>query len=252
MLQPLHPPFRFGVVEEDVYRGAYPRDRNFQFLKRLKPKTVLSLIPEQPNDSLVKFCFENSINNLWICVSKPKENVPLSYSKIIRCLQVLMHSENLPVYIHCLDGTVVTGMVVACLRKLQLWSVSTAMTEYLRFISEEEIRSEEREFVGKFNSPIEIPVDFPRWLWKGLNVSPISNFKHPSIPCKFLESEAHDLLPVEPHHHYLHLTRAEALRNKTSAGIVSNHIYSLIEPQTLCPTSKCLRTIILPQRISLY
>lgn len=217
MLPPLYPPFRFGVVEEEVYRGAYPRDKNFQFLKRLNLKTVLSLIPEQPTEGLVKFCFENGINNLWIPVSKPKENVPLSYSKIIRCLQVLMHIENSPVYIHCLDGTVVTGMVVACLRKLQLWPVSMAMTEYLRFISDEVVTPEEKEFVGKFNSPIEIPVGFPSWLWKGLSIASIASFKHPSIPCKFLENDVQDPLPLEPHHHYLHLAQAEARRNKSGS-----------------------------------
>ncbi|KAI9291917.1 hypothetical protein K502DRAFT_326063 [Neoconidiobolus thromboides FSU 785] len=81
-------PFRYGQLEEGVYRGAYPKVRNQNFLKRLKLKSVLSLIPEQPNPDLVKFCKLHEINNLWIRVSKPKENVPLSYSKIIRCLQV--------------------------------------------------------------------------------------------------------------------------------------------------------------------
>jgi hypothetical protein len=30
----LIPPFRFAMVEEGVYRGAYPTERNFRFLKR--------------------------------------------------------------------------------------------------------------------------------------------------------------------------------------------------------------------------
>lgn len=27
-------PFRYAIVEKDLYRGAYPRHHNFRFLKR--------------------------------------------------------------------------------------------------------------------------------------------------------------------------------------------------------------------------
>lgn len=90
-------PFRYGLVEEDVSRGAYPKEKNYTFLKRyyynytffrLKLKTILSLIPEPPNNYIVKFCQKYEISNYWIRVNKPKENIPLTYSKIIQCLQV--------------------------------------------------------------------------------------------------------------------------------------------------------------------
>jgi hypothetical protein len=34
-LPPLIPPFRFAAVEEDVFRGGYPKLRNLRFIKRL-------------------------------------------------------------------------------------------------------------------------------------------------------------------------------------------------------------------------
>jgi len=153
---------------------------------------------------------------LWIRVNKPKENIPLSYSKIVLCLQALINPENFPLYVHCLDGTVVTGIVLACLRKLQLWPVATAMTEYVRYTSDEVPESAEREYVTKFSSPIEIPVDYPKWLWKGISITPESDFDHPTIPCRFYGTEYFAPLPKEPHHHYLHLARKAALSCQTT------------------------------------
>ncbi len=39
---------------------------------------------------------------------------------------------NLPLFIHCLDGANVTGVVVMCLRKLQNWNLSATFTEFTR------------------------------------------------------------------------------------------------------------------------
>ncbi len=44
----LIPPFRFSIVELDVYRGAYPTLKNFPFLKTLALKTIISLTPVSP------------------------------------------------------------------------------------------------------------------------------------------------------------------------------------------------------------
>jgi len=44
----------------------------------------------------------------------------------------MIDPDNLPIYVHCLDGASVTGLVVCCLRKLQTWNISSAMGEFLR------------------------------------------------------------------------------------------------------------------------
>jgi hypothetical protein len=98
-------PFRFGAVEENVFRGAYPKARNKRFLKRfiilsyichhllpcdnrLHLKTILSLIPEPPKPELHDFCAQEKVNNIWICVKKPKDNLPLTYTKVVQALEV--------------------------------------------------------------------------------------------------------------------------------------------------------------------
>ncbi|CAG8796250.1 1315_t:CDS:2, partial [Dentiscutata erythropus] len=131
MLPPLIPPFRYATVEDEVYRGAYPKKRNYRFLKRLKLKTMLSLTPDPPVLELLEFCQSQNIRNIHLQVNKVKDNVPLGYSRAIQSVQIIIDPSNLPIFIHCLDGADVTGLVIACLRKLQMWSIPSCMSEFL-------------------------------------------------------------------------------------------------------------------------
>ncbi|KAK9761989.1 protein-tyrosine-phosphatase [Basidiobolus ranarum] len=183
ILPPIVPPFRYGMVESNVFRGAYPKERNLRFLKRLKLKTILSLIPDQPTQELVSFCRENGIMNMMIRVKKPKENVPLNFSKVVQILEIVINPEYHPLYLHCVDGTVVTGVVIMCLRKLQLYSVPSALTEFARYLRDGVVASEESEFIERFTSEINIPKEIPDWLWGGQ----ITFKKHPTLKIKLSE-----------------------------------------------------------------
>ncbi|KAF9131029.1 hypothetical protein BGW39_002340 [Mortierella sp. 14UC] len=178
---PLIPPFRFGTVEPEVYRGAYPKQRNLRYLKRLKLKTILSLVPDEPDEVFQEFCRQQGIRPIHLSVDKVKDNVPLTYNRAVEAVQVIIDPDNLPIYIHCLDGAVVTGLVVCCLRKLQTWNISSAMGEFLRFLRGGVISSEESVFVEKFGSEIEISKPIPPWLWEGQ----ITFKKHPTLKVNF-------------------------------------------------------------------
>ncbi|KAF9411818.1 hypothetical protein BGZ94_001224 [Podila epigama] len=177
---PLIPPFRFGTVENEVYRGAYPKQRNLRYLKRLKLKTILSLIPDAPDAVFQKFCEEHNIQSIHLSVDKVKDNVPLTYNRAVEAVQIMIDPDNLPIYVHCLDGASVTGLVVCCLRKLQTWNISSAMGEFLRYLRGGVISSEESVFVEKFASEIEISKPIPPWLWEGQ----ITFKKHPTLKLK--------------------------------------------------------------------
>ncbi|KAL7310842.1 protein-tyrosine-phosphatase [Mucor circinelloides] len=93
---------------------------------------------------------------------------------------------NHPLYIHCLDGADVTGLVIACLRKLQMWSISSALGEFVRNLHTSVISSEEFEFVENFkNFEVTIPMSLPLWLWGGQ----VNFRKHTSLRLKFLNPE---------------------------------------------------------------
>ena len=149
-LGPLVPPFRFGVVEDELFRGAYPKQRNLRFLKRLRLSTIVSLIPEPPRPHVVEFCALHAITLVHIRTDKAKDAIPLTFAKVTQVLQILVDATNHPLYIHCLDGAMVTGVILLCLRKLQMWLLSSAMIEFSRFMRDGVIGSEESEFVEKF------------------------------------------------------------------------------------------------------
>ncbi|ELR17049.1 Putative tyrosine phosphatase family protein [Acanthamoeba castellanii str. Neff] len=159
----LIPPFRLAIIEEGLYRGAYPQKRNLQFLKRLKLKTIISLLPGEPSDDLKGFCKQHNITHLPFAVGKMKDEVTVSPALVAQILETCISPQNLPLFIHCLDGANITGIVVMCLRKLQNWNLSVSTTEFTRFTRGHSIMSVESEFVEMFRSEIKIPLDIPNW-----------------------------------------------------------------------------------------
>ena len=191
----LIPPFRYAIVEDAFFRGAYPTIKNFRFLRRLHLKTLVSLTPEaHPNRDMREFCHHEGITVHNFFVDKFQDGVTLTNAKVIQVLQIIIRPENLPVYLHCLDGTHVTGVVVMCFRKLQSWNLSTSTAEFCQFEKDGEISREESQFVESFRGEIEVPPVIPKWLWQG-----IRTVKHPSFRLRLLSPEGGDHAPVADH-----------------------------------------------------
>ncbi len=93
----LTPPLRFSMMQPDLYRGSYPRPINHKFLKRLKLKTIVSLIPkpitEESDPILWKFCHDEGIMLIHIVAGVQdgkgkKRSVPLTNESVIETLEV--------------------------------------------------------------------------------------------------------------------------------------------------------------------
>ena len=80
-------------------------------------------------------------------------------------VQILINPSCHPVFIHCLDGAHVTGLIIACLRKLQCWTHATIVGEALRFVNESALISEETQFLNEFDGEVVVPASVPDWLW---------------------------------------------------------------------------------------
>ena len=145
-------PFRFGYVEKDVFRGAYPQPRNFRWLLRLNLRTILHLTPQPPTEDLYAFCQQHHIQSVHVPVPKPKENVPLTQQQAVQCLSLILNPVNLPVFVHCLDGSNVTGVLIMCLRKFQLWSHQMIYTEFSRYTRQDVPLPEEVDFIERFGN----------------------------------------------------------------------------------------------------
>lgn len=161
-------PLHFSFVQPTLYRGSYPREINLPFLRTLDLKFILSLTPE-PLDKdpiLAKFCAENGITMVHIECSKEKRDkskpkvkrkkkaVPIEYDVVIQCIKFLIDGRNYPCYLHCINGELITSLVVACLRKFSYWGTISILNEFLAYNST--INIHERSFIENFNAEIEV------------------------------------------------------------------------------------------------
>lgn len=99
----LNPPYRFAMVQEDVFRGAWPKPRNTEFLKTLNLTTILSLTPEPLELKNIACRF------IHIAVEKPKDSNTLTYAKINQILALVVDRSLAPIYVHGLDGIIITS-----------------------------------------------------------------------------------------------------------------------------------------------
>ena len=68
------------------------------------------------------------------------------FQKVIR---FILDPNNRPLLVHCNKGKHRTGCVVACLRKVRGWSLSSIFAEYLMF-SDPKSRLEDQRFIESF------------------------------------------------------------------------------------------------------
>lgn len=183
-LKSLIAPLRFGMVGPNVYRGSYPQPHNVRFLKRLGLKTIISITPEPLVDGSVKqFAADNNINLIHVSCgpseqkSKKKRTVPMSHGEARHVLELILDSGTSPVYIHCLNGSQVTSLIVACLRKLSFWSTESIADEFQRYGDWE---LEDQRFIQGFKSQINVPHQTVSWMWQGLSMSGVVK-NHPDL-----------------------------------------------------------------------
>lgn len=185
----LNPPLRFNVIQPNLYRGSYPRPRNKRFLEGLGLKTILSITPtalgtDQEQDQwLLDFAAEQNIDLVHImsgdssAKSKKKRGVPLAYEVVRAACEYMINADMAPMYVHCVNGSHVTCLVVACLRKLSFWSTAAISDEFLRY---GDMELADRQFVEGFRVQISVPPKTVPWVWKGLSRQGIVR-NHPTI-----------------------------------------------------------------------
>jgi tyrosine-protein phosphatase OCA6 len=175
---PLIPPFRYTIVEDGVIRGAHPTLKNYRFMRRLRLGTIVSLMPEELSSDIVQFCEAEKISLIYRRVEKYDDNrpLPMSAQLVGSVLSILIDTAMHPVFIHCRDGGHNTGLVVMCLRRLQLWTTQAIIDEHRRYTKGNESTYQELQFVEAFSGPVAIPARVPGWLWGGVCIR-----AHPSI-----------------------------------------------------------------------
>ncbi|CAK9436748.1 uncharacterized protein LODBEIA_P12700 [Lodderomyces beijingensis] len=187
------PPLRFNSIQPNLYRGAYPRSPNFNFLATLNLQTIISLTPEPitpaTDPQLHAWAQSNQIRLIHLeCASGgkgKKRSTPLDYDTAIHALNIIIHQSNSPIFIHCLNGGQITSLLVACLRKLQFWSAISIFNEFINFTTN--ITVNDRLFVENFGGVVEINYDDKvPWLWVGVSKHLVNS--HPKLKVRDVSS----------------------------------------------------------------
>jgi tyrosine-protein phosphatase SIW14 len=143
-------PENFSMVEVGVYRSAFPRTKNLEFLKNLNLKSVVSLVPEDYPTAMLDFYTANGIEllshgldgNKWPFKEIDKEGLQ-------RVLQDILDPARRPLLIHCNKGKHRTGTVCGSLRKIRGWALSSIFNEYLLFAAPKS-RLEDQQMIETF------------------------------------------------------------------------------------------------------
>lgn len=150
-IQPLTPPENFAPVINKIYRSSFPQPNNFTFLKKLKLKSILCLIPEEYPSIHEDFFREQNIKLFQLGMSGNKEPfVKISHDLITEAIKIVLNPENHPILIHCNRGKHRTGCLVGVLRRLQKWSLTIIFDEYRKFAAPKE-RPMDQQFIELYN-----------------------------------------------------------------------------------------------------
>ncbi|KAI5969587.1 SIW14 [Candida margitis] len=149
--QPLTPPENFALVIGSIYRSSFPQPANFSFLKQLKLKSILCLIPEDYPELQEKFFESNNVKLFQLGMSGNKEPfVKISSDLITQALKIVLDPENQPILIHCNRGKHRTGCLIGVLRRLQDWSKTIIFDEYRKFAAPKE-RPMDQQFIELYD-----------------------------------------------------------------------------------------------------
>ena len=118
----INSPIGFGEVFPGVYRSAYPKKSNFDFLKTLALKTLISLQPQDLKSELKEYCTNNNIEIIEANVGTNQEPfVDMSESIVNEIINITNDTSKRPILIFCNNGKLRTSCVMGCLRRVNNW-----------------------------------------------------------------------------------------------------------------------------------
>ncbi|HEX8889264.1 MAG TPA: tyrosine-protein phosphatase [Pyrinomonadaceae bacterium] len=122
----------FHQVNQNLYRGAQPREGGIQKLKELGVKTVINLRGAdegtEAEERDVRAAKLNYFNVPMDGLGRPSDE------KVEKILALINNTKNWPVFIHCNHGKDRTGTIIACYRiSHDGWTLDEAMKEAKRY-----------------------------------------------------------------------------------------------------------------------
>jgi tyrosine-protein phosphatase SIW14 len=130
-LESLTAPSNYGAVLPGcVYRSSYPKEENYDFIKEVGIKTILTLVPEPLSPEYQGFMKEAGIQHFHVHVKANKGEVRVESCEMSRALRLIMDRTNHPILVHCNKGKHRTGCTIACFRRILGVDAETVREEY--------------------------------------------------------------------------------------------------------------------------
>ncbi|KAB5582415.1 tyrosine phosphatase family-domain-containing protein [Coniochaeta sp. 2T2.1] len=143
-------PINFGRVIPGVYRSSFPKTEDYPFFKKLRLKTVVTLVQKDFPADYKPFLSDSNIkHHVFDMEGTKKATIPIQTMSAI--LRLALNPRNYPLLIHCNRGRHRTGCVVAALRKLHGWHLDAVLDEYRAF-AEPKIRECDVEYITAFDT----------------------------------------------------------------------------------------------------
>lgn len=118
-LYSLIPPNNYGaVLPGSIFRSSYPQEANYDFIRDVKIKTIVTLVPEPISPEYQAFMKDAGIQHFHVHIKANKGEVRVDPCEMSRALRLMMDRTNHPVLVHCNKGKHRTGCAVACFRRI--------------------------------------------------------------------------------------------------------------------------------------
>lgn len=137
---------------------------SLQFIRTLQLKTVIVLSSNFVDESVSRFLEDNGVQVIFIenTVSDSLRGLlPFAEEAVTASLKIISDKSRYPILVTCKTGKNLTGVVIACLRKLQRWSLISIYEEYRRFAGGSRLQQQHEQFVELFDTDL-IPIEEDR------------------------------------------------------------------------------------------
>ncbi|CAN8070274.1 unnamed protein product [Agarophyton chilense] len=151
------PPENFGVIHTQLYRSSVPRLNNLPFLRSLRLTTVLLVCEERTARALQTLLRDSKIAVTRIgpqaAVPQAAAWKPLGDEAVKRSLELMLAADAQPLLLCDVGGVHAVGMIVGCLRKIQMWNVTSIINEY-RLYAAHKRRYVNEQFIELFDTDL--------------------------------------------------------------------------------------------------
>ena len=120
-------------------------------MKTLQLHNVVILSAAHLDESVMNF-FEKERVKVNVIDDANDSIFPIDEEVVAATLSIIAKRDNLPCLILCETGKNLTGLVVACLRKLQKWSYVSIFEEYRRYAGLSALQQQHEQFIEVFDT----------------------------------------------------------------------------------------------------